>query len=112
LNVAESEAKKFLNADQYAHVLEQFDQLAFERNPRLSKTQDVRPIEEYYELRDKGGLLGRINLRVYFAVFDDRSVILVLGCYNKRDEDQTPQHIKIKMRNRLRVGRKLLGAEN
>ena len=103
LDGARADALKILNKDQYAHVVQQFDALAREENPRLSRTQDVRPIEAFYELRDKGGVLGKINLRVYFAVMDDPRLILVLGCYKKEDEGQVATHIKVKMRNRLRI---------
>jgi len=71
IDAAERDARKFLNEDQYAHAVQLFDELSLESNPRCSTTQDVRPIDEFYELRDKGGILGRINLRVYFAVFDN-----------------------------------------
>lgn len=80
LDVAAKDARRFLDWDQYAHAIGLFDELATEENPRLSRTQDIRPIEGLYELRDKGGVLGRINLRVYFDVIDEGKLILVLGC--------------------------------
>ena len=63
---------------------------------------DVRPIEGFYELRDKGGVLGNINLRVYFAVVHEERLLLVLGCYMKEDEGRAPGYIKVRMKNLLR----------
>lgn len=108
VTTAQDDAKKFLTPEQYAHAVRQFDELAAEQNPRKSLTQDVRPIDEFYELREKGGILGRINLRAYFAVFDEARLILVLGCYKKEDDGQTPPFIKIKMRNRLRFAKTII----
>jgi hypothetical protein len=108
VDAAEKDARKFLNEDQYAHAVQLFDELALEENPRLSRTQDVRPIDDFYELRDKGGVLGRINLRVYFAVFDEHCLILAVCAYKKEDEGQTPPHIIVKVRNRLRIAQKLI----
>lgn len=94
-----------MSDDQYAHAVESFDQLACEQNPRLSATQDVRPIDDFFELRDKGGILGKINLRVYFAVFDEQKLLVVLGCRKKEEENQVPSFVVAKMRNRLRVAK-------
>jgi hypothetical protein len=107
LEVAEKEARKLLTKDQYIHALELFDDLAHETDPTRSQTQDVRRIEDFYELRDKGGILGNINLRVYFTVIENRRLILALAVYKKEEEDQTPEHIKIKVRNRLRATKNL-----
>lgn len=102
LEACRQEASKLLNNDQYAHVMQLFDELARSGNPRISQTIDVRPIENYYELRDKGGILGKINLRVYFAVIDGDKIILILACLKKEAEDHTPEHVKVRVRNRLR----------
>lgn len=108
VDAAERDARKFLNDEQYAHAVQLFDDLAMETNPRHSTTQDIRPIENFFELRDKGGILGKINLRVYFAVFDNTHLILAVGAYKKEDDGQTPQHIKIRIRNRLRAAINLI----
>ena len=91
LTVAAAEGHSFLNDAQYAHAVELVRQLAEEVNPRLSEALDVRPIDEFYELRDKGGVLGRINLRIYFAVFDDLRRIVVLGSI-RRSRRHKPLH--------------------
>ncbi len=111
LRVCEKEARKLLNDSQYEHVLYLFDDLARSDDPRRSETQDVRAIEDFYELRDKGGILGKINLRVYFAVFDNVRVILALSCHKKENEGKTPGYIKAKVRNRMRYAKELLSQE-
>jgi hypothetical protein len=108
LETAEEEAKSFLTKEQYAHAVQLFEDLAYEANPTKSKTQDVRDIDEFYELRDKGGVLGKINLRIYFTIFQKRKLILVLVAYKKEDDGQVPRHIKIRVRNRLRRAKEIL----
>lgn len=103
LEACARDAKSFLNDDQYAHLVQQFDELACERNPRMSDTLDIRPIEDFFELRDKGGILGKINVRVYFCVVDNRRLILALACWKKEADGQTPQHMKIRVRHRMRL---------
>ena len=63
---------------------------------------NVKPIEDYHELRDKGGILGKINLRIYFLVIPKDKSILVLGAVKKESDKQTPNWIKIRIRSRLR----------
>ena len=108
LEVAEIEGKKILDTEQYAHAVQLCEELAYEIDPANSETQDVRKIDEFYELRDKGGILGNINLRIYFTLFTERKMIFVLKVYKKEDEDQTPQYIVICVRNRLRVAKEEL----
>lgn len=97
------EAQDFLTEDQYDHVALQVKELARSVNPRVSETIDIDQVEEFYELRDKGGVLGKINVRVYFCVDDKRKRIVCLSTWNKRKEGQTPDHIKIRVRRRMRI---------
>jgi phage-related protein len=62
----------------------------------------VEPVEHYFELKDKGGPLGRINLRVFFTVLPEHRTILVLHAVKKEADGQTPQRTKILVRRRLR----------
>jgi len=86
LDVAAKEGRKILDDDQYAHVVQQFEALATEQVPSMVAYADVKPIEDFFELRDKGGVLGQINLRVYFAIVGEQHTLVVLGCYKKEDE--------------------------
>lgn len=111
LEAAERDGRKFLTEERYAHVVQLFEDLAYESDPTKSETQDVRKIYEFYELRDKGGILGKINLRVYFALLEERKLILVLATYKKEDDGQVPHHIVICVRNRLRIAKEQLAKE-
>jgi len=103
VNIAAKDASKFLTDAQYAHALDLCRQLAAEKNPRYSDLLDVEAIEDFFELKDKGGVLGKINLRIYFAVFDgEEKSIVVLGCWKKETDGQVPRYIKARMRSRLR----------
>ncbi|MGD2095264.1 MAG: hypothetical protein PVH77_09690 [Phycisphaerales bacterium] len=108
LEVAGKEGRKLLSKEQYAHAVQLVEDLAYEDNPTKSETQDVRDIDEFYELRDKGGILGRINLRIYFTLFEKRKLIFVLMTYKKEDDGQVPRHVVIRVRNRLRIAREEL----
>ena len=105
LEVAEKEARKLLNEEQYAHAVQLFESLAYETDPFKSEVHDIRDIEDFYELRDKGGILGNINLRIYFTLFKERRLIFVLKTYKKEDDGQVPSHIKISVRHRLRMAK-------
>lgn len=102
LDVAAKEAKEFLNEEQYAHAVQQFVGLAEELDPRRPATVDVERIEDYWELRDKGGVLGKINLRIYFTIIDTTRTIVVLGCWKKEAEGKVPAFIRARIRSRLR----------
>jgi len=65
-----------------------------------------RRYRDIWELCVKGGALGRINIRVFFAFIDedesiaDERFIAILGAVKKEKEDGI-NHIYEKMRNRL-----------
>ncbi len=107
LRAAAKEGHGFLTDLQYDHAVDQFEELAFEEDPSHPKVAiDIRPHGDFFELRDKGGVLRKINLRCYFILLDKPTkTIVVLGAYKKEDEAQTPQHIVLKMKNRARYVR-------
>jgi hypothetical protein len=111
VDIADSDGRGFLDADQYAHAVELFDELASETDPRRPRKLSVKKIDQFFELRDKGGILGKINLRVFFAVLDASKTILVLGSIKKEDEGAVPRYIVTKMRNRLHQARTAMDAE-
>jgi hypothetical protein len=101
-DLAIREARKFLTPDQNQHVAELLKDLAGEDDPTHSVTQSVDAIDDYFELRDKGGILGKINLRVFFYLDKKQSVLLVLGAIHKGNEGQTPKAVRMRIRRRLR----------
>ena len=101
LDRAFEQAIGFLDEDQYAHMADQVRELAMQGDPTHSETIDVRDIEDFYEIRDKGGVLGKINVRVFF--FTHKRKIVVLGAIKKENDGPTPMGDKRTMRRRKRL---------
>lgn len=103
LDQAYDEAMAFLNADQYDHLARQVRELARQDDPTHSLTIDIRPVEDVHELRDKGGILQRLNVRVFYLVHKPSRTIAILGAIKKENNGPTPVGDKIRMRRRKRV---------
>lgn len=103
LDQAFEEALAILNEDQYDHAAGQVKELAQQEDPTHSDTVDVQPIEDYFELRDKGGILRKINLRVFFGIHKPSRTVVVLGAIKKEKEGSTPVGVRISMRRRMRL---------
>ena len=101
LTVAEQQVRKWLDDAQYEHLVDQVRALAEEDDPTHTQALDVRPVEDYHELRERGGPLGSIAVRVFFGIDKGRGSIVVLGVEKKKTR-QTPIATKVKMRNRWR----------
>lgn len=102
LSSARDDAMGFLDEAQYAHVVDLFRALACEPDPTHPLTVTVQAVDDFYELKDKGGVLGKINLRVYFTVVAKEKAILVVAAIKKEEEGQTPGWAKTRVRYRLR----------
>ncbi len=104
LTLASEEAGKFLSDEQYEHVAMQFRELAGHEDPSHSNTVSVRKLapEDFCELREKGGVLGRINVRGFYGIDDARRSIVVLGAINKKNDGPTPHGTVITIRRRWR----------
>jgi hypothetical protein len=100
---AYDEAMKFLDAEQYDHMAGQVRELALQDDPTHSQTVDVRPIEDFHEIRDKGGILKSLNVRVFFFARKETRTIVVLGAVKKENNGPTPGVDKITMRRRKRL---------
>lgn len=105
LDQAYDEATAFLNVDQYQHLSRQVRELAKQEDPSRSETVDVRSIknEEFHEIRDKWGILNRLNVRIFFAVHKSERTIFVLGVVNKQNDGPTLDSDRILMRRRRRL---------
>jgi hypothetical protein len=103
LDQAFQEAMAFLDEGQYGHMANQVRELARQEDPTHSDTVDVRPIEDYFEIRDKGGILRKINVRVFYFVHKPSRKIVVVGVIKKENNGPTPQGDKIRMRRRRRL---------
>jgi hypothetical protein len=76
--------------------------LAHEIDPSHPQTASVDSVEDFYELRDKGGVLGGMNVRIFFLLDKQKSSIVVLGGIKKQNDGPTPLGAKIRMRRRAR----------
>jgi hypothetical protein len=102
LKKAREDAKDFLNDTQYAHVVELVRRLKdWQDRKQLTDLRIQKIRNDLWELKDKGGVLGKINVRVFFAPLSERKEIIVLGAFKKEMEDQTPGHMIVKMERRL-----------
>ena len=102
LSIAFTEAKKFLNDCQYEHMADQVKELAREADPTHSLTASVDAIEDFHELRDKGGPLGGINVRVFFFVDKATTNLVILGAVKKQNDGPTPVGDRRRMARRKR----------
>lgn len=100
---AYNEARNFLDSEQYEHMADQVRELAQQDDPTHSGTVDVRPIEDFFEIRDKGGVLGKKNVRVFFFVYKLKRRIVVLGAIKKENDGHTPIGDKRRMLRRMRL---------
>lgn len=105
LSQAYSEARQFLSESQYKHLSRQFRELARQEDPTHSETIDVRAIENFFELRDKGGILRKINARVFFACIKEYRTIIVLGAMKKENEGSIPPGDKFTINRQLSLYR-------
>jgi hypothetical protein len=101
-DVAYAEATKFLNQDQYLHMAMQVKELARESDPTHSQTASVDAVEDFFELRDKGGILGGMNVRVFFLLDKANGALVVLGAIKKQNDGPTPKADKMRMARRRR----------
>lgn len=102
LDVAHQEAAAIMDEEQHEHMREQVRELARQPDPTHSATVDVRPIDDFFEIRDKGGILRRLNIRVFFFVNRDKTEIVVLSVINKKNDGQTRKADRVRAKYRMR----------
>jgi hypothetical protein len=93
---------KFLNPGQcfymelLANRLERFGDAETTADLRIDKIGNG-----LWELKAKGNVLGKINVRVFFSPVPGHAQVVVLGAFKKENEGSTPPHRVAKMQNRL-----------
>jgi hypothetical protein len=102
LQIGHEEAMGFLSADQYQHLAMQIKDLAREQDPTHPVGSSVDAVEDFHELRDKGGVLGNTNVRVFFFLDKPRDAIVILGVIKKQNDGPTPLGDKRRMARRKR----------
>lgn len=94
----------FLSEVQYDYLVGQFKDMAQCADPMKCPTVDVEAIgDEIFELKDKGGILGKLNVRVYFLMDGKKKMIVVLSVYKKEDEGMIPRWLKKRLSNRRTI---------
>ena len=101
LPVVKKEGHKILSDVQYDHMVEILRRLVDFGNKEEIGDLDIKPIRSFFELREKGGILGRINLRVYFGTFPEENKLVIAKVYKKDEEGAPPRHIVILVEDRL-----------
>ena len=102
IDAAYREATDRFNKSQYRHLSLQMQEVAREQHPSHSQTASIVPVEDFYELREYGGVLGNLNARVFFGVDKKSRAIVILGAIHKQNNGPTPLGDKIRMRRRWR----------
>lgn len=93
---------KFLNPGQcfymelLANRLERFGDAEATADLRVDKIGNG-----LWELKAKGNVLGKINVRAFFAPVPGRAQVVMLGAFKKENEGSTRPHRVTKMLNRL-----------
>lgn len=103
---------KILSADQYEHLAQQFRELARQDDPSHSEIIDVKAIEDYLELRDKGGILGKLNIRVYFFLHKPSRSIVVVSVDRKERENAPSEGVQSRIRRRKRRTTEILASRS
>lgn len=102
LRAAKTEGQKILTDAQYNHVVSVLQRLVDFPDREELADLDIKHIDgDVYELREKGGVLQRINLRVYFAALKKRREIVVLKTYKKEQDRQVPRYVLVGVEDRL-----------
>lgn len=102
LDLANEEASDMLDLSQYLHLAMQVKELARQGDPSHSATIDVDAVEDIFEIRDKGGPLGSLNVRLFFGIDNSERAIIVLGVKKKQNNGKTPLGDKITVCRRWR----------
>jgi hypothetical protein len=110
LRKAASEGQRELDPVPYAYAVRMAEKLRHWGDIEEMRLLRIAPVENFFELKLKGNVLGKTNIRVFFGVFDTpgRKTVVVLGGYKKEDEDELPRHIVLSMKNRRRTVEELL----
>ncbi len=102
LQIGRDEAMGFLSEDEYQHAVMQIRDLAEEQDPTHPTTLSVDAVEDFHELREKGGILGNKNVRVFFFLDKPRNSLVILGAVKKQNDGPTPLGDRRRMARRKR----------
>jgi len=102
LDFAFDEVRAFLSESQYEHIAMQVKELARETDPSHPRSVSVDAVDDFYELRDKGGVLGKKNVRIFFGISKDERAIVIFGGIKKENDGAIPEGTRIAVGRRWR----------
>ena len=100
IGIAAKEGWEELTPGQYLHLKDLVKQLVGVGRKEYESHLNIGPFGDFWELKEKGGTLGRKNMRVYFRFDSNVNDVVVLHTYKKEDDGQAPPHIKTRLKNR------------
>jgi hypothetical protein len=85
-------------------------ELARYPEPAKCPTVDVAKVNQFWVLHDKGGILRKTNIRVFFVTEDSgtRKEIVVLGVHKKEEEGKLRRSVVERIDRRLRLYKECL----
>lgn len=101
----------FLSNEQHDQLVRLFLEMAEYADPLSARIARVERISDYYELKEKGGIFKKLNVRVYFTIEEDSRTIVVMSVYKKEEEGKVHRHMLLRNKERLRRIRKQLASE-
>jgi len=101
LKKSKKEARQILTDEQYWDLVGYAKRLYEFGDRKATADLDIRPLQEFWEFRVKGGFIRNVNLRVYFAYLQERNEIVILMAYKKEEDGQVSPHIPILLEDRL-----------
>jgi hypothetical protein len=106
IDLAFDEAVKTVGEVGYAQEAMQIRELAMQETLEGCDTIDVKPVEDFFEVRDRGGPPGNANVRLFHGVDDAARAIIPLGVIKTQNDGKTPPGDLIRMRRRWRNSKK------
>ena len=103
IGIAAKEGHDELTPGQYLHVKDEVKQLVGFGRRDFDSLLRIEKLGEFWELKEKGGTLGKKNIRVYFKFNKADNEVVVLHTYKKEDDGPAPPHVILKLRNRWRL---------
>lgn len=103
IGIAAKEGWDELTPGQYLHLKDQVKQLVGFGRQDYQSNLTIAPFGDYWELKAKGGVLGRKNMRVYFKFDKKANDVVVLCTYKKEDDGQAPAFIHIRLKTRWKL---------
>lgn len=96
------ESWKALNEEQFYYLADQVQHLAKHPNPTMSQELSIDKVGDFYELREKGGVLGKLNVRIFFDVVEENRLIRILGLYVKKHDGPLYPNVVERIQRRQR----------